>query len=76
MHILLSLLWDCVHTAVCEKCLLRIEESVTTGGLYGPTHLCVAHFELHKKVLYNFFSLVWYGWGVFGEGGDGPCFRR
>ncbi len=24
-------------------------ECVTTGGLYRPTHLCVAHFELHKK---------------------------
>ncbi len=28
IHILLSLLWDCVHIAVCEKCLVRIEESV------------------------------------------------
>ncbi len=24
-------------------------ECVTTGGLYRPTHLCVAHFELHKE---------------------------
>ncbi len=24
-------------------------ECVSTGGLYRPTHLCVAHFELHKK---------------------------
>ncbi len=23
-------------------------ECVTTGGLYRPTHLCVAHFELHR----------------------------
>ncbi len=38
-------------------------ECVTTGGLYRPTHLCVAHFELHKKI-----QLV--------GGGDGPCFRR
>ncbi len=30
-------------------------ECVTTGGLYRPTHLCVAHFELHKKVSYSFF---------------------
>ncbi len=46
------------------------EECVTTGGLYRPTHLCVAHFELHKKVSYSFFfPLVWLGWGVFGEGG-------
>ncbi len=57
IQILLNLLWDYVHTAVCEKCLVRIEESVLlTGGLYRPTHLCVAHFELHKKVAYSFFS--------------------
>ncbi len=30
-------------------------ECVTTGGLYRPTHLCEAHFELHKKVSYSFF---------------------
>ncbi len=24
-------------------------QCVTTGGLYRPTHLCVAHFELHKS---------------------------
>ncbi len=28
IHILLSILWDCVHTAVCVKCLVRVEESV------------------------------------------------
>ncbi len=28
IHILLSLLWDFVHTVMCEKCLVRIEESV------------------------------------------------
>ncbi len=76
IHILLSLLWDYVHTAVCEMCLERIEE-VTTGGLYRPTHLCVAHFELHKKKFTVFcFGVVRLG-GVFGEGGGGgPCFRR
>ncbi len=36
----------------------------TIGGLYRAAHLCVAHFELHKKSLFL--------WG----GGDGPCFRR
>ncbi len=52
-------------------------ECVTTGGLYRPTHLCVAHFELHKKVSYSFFFGV-VRLGVFGEGGGGggPCFRR
>ncbi len=32
-------------------------ECVTNGGLYMPTHLCVAHFELHKKV-WQMFSLL------------------
>ncbi len=54
MHILLSLLWDYVHTVVCES---DRGECVTTGGLYRPTHLCVAHFELHKISLSLVFSL-------------------
>ncbi len=33
-------------------------ECVTTGGLYRPTHLCVAHFELHKKSFIVFFHDV------------------
>ncbi len=33
-------------------------ECVTTGGLYRPTHLCVAHFELHKTSLIVFFCDV------------------
>ncbi len=82
IHILLSLLWDCVHTAVCEKCLVRIEESVTTGGLYRPTHLCVAHFDLRKKVSYSFF--LWCGkaggclerWSMFQEVGVCMGFQR
>ncbi len=28
IHILLRLLWAYVHTVMCEKCLVRIEESV------------------------------------------------
>ncbi len=57
-------------------------EGVTTGGLYRPTHLCVAHFELHKKVSYIFFFFFFFFGvvrlgGVCGEGGGGgPCFRR
>ncbi len=43
---------------MCEKRLVRIQECVTAGGLYRPTHLCVAHFELHKKVS-EFFSVIW-----------------
>ncbi len=81
IHILLSLLWDYVHTAVCEKCLVHRGACVTTGGLYRPTHLCVAHFELHKKVSYSFFfdvvrlGGVWrereggWGWSMFQEVG-------
>ncbi len=47
-------------------------ECVTKGGLYRPTHLCVAHFELHKKKVHSFF-LLWCGkvGGVFGEGVGG-----
>ncbi len=50
IHILRSLLWGYVHTVVCEVSSVNRGECVTTGGLYRPTHLCVAHFELHKKV--------------------------
>ncbi len=48
-------------------------ECVTTGGLYRPTHLCVAHLNCTKE---KFFFDVVVGLGVFGGGGDGPCFRR
>ncbi len=85
-HILLSLLWDCVHTAVCEKCLVHRGECATTGGLYRPTHLCVAHLNCTKKVHSFFFGVVRLGGclergegrGEKGEGrGErGPCFRR
>ncbi len=85
IHILRSLLWDCVDTAVCEKCLVHRGECVTTGGLYRPTHLCVAHFELHKKVSYSFFlwrgKVGWClegggGWSMFQEVGDCMGFQR
>jgi len=33
-------------------------ECVTRGGLYRPTHLCVAHFKLHKKSFRVFFHDV------------------
>ncbi len=49
IHILRSLLWDCVHTAVCEKSLVRIEESVLLQVVCTGPLTCVAHFELHKK---------------------------
>ncbi len=46
-------------------------ECVTTGGLYGPTHLCVAHLNCTKKVHSFFFDEVRLGGGggVFGGGG-------
>ncbi len=44
-------------------------ECVTTGGLYGPTHLCVAHLNCTKKVHSIFFDEVRLGGGVFGGGG-------
>ncbi len=47
-------------------------ECVTTGGLYGPTHLCVAHLNCTKKVHSFFFGVVRLG-GVWW--GGGPCFR-
>ncbi len=50
-------------------------ECVTTGGLYRPTHLCVAHLNCTKKV-HSFF--LWCGkvGGCLERGGGGPCFRR
>ncbi len=83
IHILPSLLWDCVHTAVCEKCLVHRGECVTTGGLYRPTHLCVAHLDCTKK--FTFCS--WCGkvggclegggrWSMFQDVGDCMGFQK
>ncbi len=46
-------------------------ECVTTGGLYGPTHLCVAHLNCTKKVHSIFFDEVRLGGGGGGLGGRG-----
>ncbi len=35
-------------------------ECAATGGLYRPTHLCVAHLELHKKKVHNFYNPQFY----------------
>ncbi len=45
-------------------------ECVTTGGLYRPTRLCVAHLNCTKKFTVFF---LWCGkvGGCFGEGGGG-----
>ncbi len=55
---------------MCEKCLVHRGECVTTGGLYRPTHLCVAHLNCTEKVSHSFFFGV-VRLGVFGEGGGG-----
>ncbi len=65
----------CTHSSV-RKCLVHRGECVPTGGLYGPTHLCVAHLNCTKKVHSFFFDEVRLGGGGVGEGGGGPCFRR
>ncbi len=39
----------CTHSSVRKSCLVHRGECVTTGGLYRPTHLCVAHLNCTKK---------------------------
>ncbi len=59
-------------------------ECVTTGGLYRPTHLCVAHLDCTKKSLH---FVLWCGkvggcleggggWSMFQEVGDCMGFQR
>ncbi len=43
-------------------------ESVATGGLCRPAHLCVAHFELHRNKSLTVFSCDVVMWG-----GGGGC---
>ncbi len=52
IHILLLFLWGYLRTVVCEMCLVRMEESVLLQVVCTGPHspVCVAHFELHKKV--------------------------
>ncbi len=61
----------CAHSSVWKVSSANRGECVTTGCLYRPTHLCVAHFELPKKVTDSFF--LWCG--KVGGGGV-PCFRE
>ncbi len=79
--------WACKHTNIIESFLGLCTQSsvwnvssanrgecVTTGGLYRPTHLCLAHFELHKK-FDSFFLWCgkvrglggWVWWSMFQE---------
>ncbi len=47
IHILLSLFVGlCTHSNVWKVSSANRGECVTTGDLYRPTPLCVAHFEL------------------------------
>ncbi len=68
IHILLSLLWDCVHTAVCEKCLVHRGECVTTGGFVQAHSPVCSTLELHKKTIQHpiFFGVVRLGGVVRG----------
>ncbi len=46
-----------IYSQLCVKVSsVSRGKCVFTGGLYRLTHLCVAHFELHKKV---FFPVMW-----------------
>ncbi len=57
----------CTHNSVW-KCLVRLEESVTTGGLCRPTHLCVAPLNCFPAIIRPFthvlctidFKSVWF----------------
>ncbi len=74
IHLLWSLLWDYVHTAVCEKCLVHIEESVTTGGFVQAHSPVCSTLELHreqknKKSSQFFFGVVRLGGCLEREGG-------
>ncbi len=51
-------------------------ECVTTGGLYRPTHLCVAHLDCTKKSLHFVLWCGKVGGCLERGGGGGPCFRR
>ncbi len=51
-------------------------ECVTTGGLYRPTHLCVAHLNFTKKFTQFCLWCGKVGGCLERWGGDGPCFRR
>ncbi len=41
IHVLLSLSWDYVHTVMCAKCLVQIEESVLLQVVCTATLTCV-----------------------------------
>ncbi len=58
-------------------------ECVTTGGLYRPTHLCVAHLNCTKRSSQFFLwcgkvggCLVRGGWSMFQEVGVCMGFQR
>ncbi len=50
-------------------------ECITTGCLYRPTHLCVAHFKLHKILDCFFCDVVRFGVCMGLQRGAGFEFR-
>ncbi len=82
IHILLSLLWGCVHTAVCEKCLVHRGECVTTGGLYRPNSPVCSTLRIAQKSFIQLF--IWCDkvggclgrWSMFQEVGVCMGFQR
>ncbi len=68
----------CTHSSVWKVSSAHRGECVSTGGLYRPTYLCVAHFELHKKKFTVFcFGVVRLGGGVWrGRGGGWSMFQE
>ncbi len=75
-----------VYTQQCVKVYSAHRgECVTTGGLYRPTHLCVAHLNCIKKKFHTFFffwcgkvgeCLEGGGWSMFQEVGVCMGFQR
>ncbi len=82
-NIILSFLGLCTQSSVWNVSSANRGECVTTGGLYRPTHLCLAHFELHKK-FDSFFLWCgkvrglggWVWWSMFQEVGVCLGFQR
>ncbi len=74
IHILLSLLWDCVHIAVLGK-VSSAERRVCYYRWFVQAHSPVCStLELHKKVHSFFFGVVRLG-GVW-RGGGGVMFQE
>ncbi len=58
-YIIESFVGLCTHCSVWKVSSALLRRVCYYKWFYGPTHLCVAHFELHKKVSDSFF--LWCG---------------